>query len=163
MQSPDAVRTLLAELKASGWMVAVAEADTGGLLLAWLTAEPGSSTAVLGGIVPYADALKRSFLGVPAELLAQHGAVSAAAAEAMARGILDAAGADLGLASTGIAGPGGATPTKPIGLAFIAAATRRGTRVREHHWPGDRAANRQASATAMLHLALEVLRDAPGV
>src|SRR4051794_25183335 len=118
------VQDLIAALAARKLTLAVAEGDTGGLLLERLTAVPGSSAVVLGGVVAYADGLKREVLGVSAELLRQHGAVSAEAARAMAEGVRRVTDADIGLATTGIAGPGGATPTKPVGLAYVAAAWR---------------------------------------
>ncbi|HYY89187.1 MAG TPA: CinA family protein [Chloroflexota bacterium] len=137
--------------------LAIAEADTGGLVLSWLTAWPGSSAVVLGGVVPYADSLKRDLLGVDAELIAEHGAVSEAVAEAMAVGLRSATGADLALATTGIAGPGGARAGKPVGLAWVAVATAHGVTARQHRWRGDRAANRRASGRALLRLALEMV------
>ena len=137
--------------------VAVAEGDTGGLLLEQLTAVPGSSGAILGGVVAYADALKVSVLHVPEVLLREHGSVSAAAAEAMASGVRELAGADLGVATTGIAGPGGATATKPVGLAYVAVASARGVEVREFTWRGDRAANRAASVAAAADLLRELI------
>jgi len=139
--------------------LAVAEGDTGGLLLEWLTAVPGSSAVVLGGLVAYHDNLKRQLLGVEAETLQRHGAVSAAAVEAMASGVRRLVGADLGVATTGIAGPGGATPSKPVGLAFVAAVGAERVLVREHCWQGERANNRQSSAHAALQLALELLGE----
>jgi PncC family amidohydrolase len=139
--------------------LAVAEGDTGGLLLGALTAVPGSSQVVLGGVVAYHDDLKRRLLGVAPRVLEEHGSVSAEAAEAMARGIRELTGADLGLAATGIAGPSGATPTKPVGLAYVAAVSAQHALVREHRWSGDRHTNRQASADAALQLALELLEQ----
>jgi nicotinamide-nucleotide amidase len=138
--------------------VAVAEGDTGGLLLERLTSLPGSSAVVLGGVVAYADTLKCQLLQLTAELLRQHGAVSAEAARAMAAGVRQLAGADIGLATTGIAGPGGATAAKPVGLAYVAAATATDVLVREHHWHGDRHANRQSSAIAAVALLEELLQ-----
>ena len=148
---------LLEACRACGWRLAVAETDTGGLLLERLTAVPGSSAVVLGGVVPYADSLKRSLLGVSAELLASFGAVSAEAAAAMAKAVRERTGADLGVATTGIAGPGGATEAKAVGLAYVAAATAAGSRVREYRWSGDRTQNRESSARAALQLALQLL------
>jgi PncC family amidohydrolase len=149
------VDDLLELLKAQHVTLAVAEGDTGGLLLEQLTAVPGSSAVVLGGVVAYHDGLKRQLLGVPEELLRQYGAVSAEAAEAMARGVRIAAQADIGVATTGIAGPGGATPIKPVGLAYVAMVDAEGAIVREFHWSGDRQANRQASAAAACALLRE--------
>jgi len=158
VEIPD-VRDLLRVLAERGWTLAVAEGDTGGVLLAWLTAVPGSSAVVLGGVVAYHDDLKREVLGVSPALIEQHGAVSAEAAEAMARGIRRLAAADVGLATTGIAGPGGGTATKAVGLAYVAAAGPRGQlRMHGFQWQGDRAANRQSSAEAALRLALDLLR-----
>src|SRR5579859_4425012 len=119
----DLVRRVLELLAARHLTLAVAEGDTGGLLLEWLTAVPGSSAVVLGGVVAYYDDVKRTLLGVASATLEQHGAVSAAAAEKMASGVRRLVGADVGIATTGIAGPGGATPSKPVGLAFVAAAS----------------------------------------
>jgi PncC family amidohydrolase len=149
--------TVLESLAARKLRLAVAEGDTGGVLLARLTAEPGSSAVVLGGVVAYHDDLKRQVLDVDPRLLVQHGAVSAQVAEAMAHGVRRLTGADVGLATTGIAGPGGATPTKPLGLAFVAAVDGDRTLVREHRFAGDREANRRASAQAALDLALELV------
>lgn len=154
----DEARQLLAACASRGWTLAVAETDTGGLLLAALTAEPGSSRVVLGGVVPYHDGLKQSLLGIHAALLGSYGAVSAEVAAAMAHAIRERASADLGLATTGIAGPGGATDSKPVGLAYVAAATTAGSLVREHRWAGDRAANRHASVRAALVLGLELAK-----
>ena len=138
--------------------LAVAEGDTGGVLLAALTDVPGSSASIAGGVVAYHDDLKRDVLGVPAAMLAEYGAVSAQTVEAMAVGVRRVARADVGVATTGIAGPGGATPTKPVGLAFVAAASAERTVVRRHVWSGgDRRANRRASADAAAALLLELL------
>jgi PncC family amidohydrolase len=137
--------------------LAVAESDTGGLLLERLTAVPGSSAVVIGGVVAYADSLKTSLLGVPLEVLREHGAVSAEVAEAMAVGVRKLATADVGVATTGIAGPGGATETKPVGLAFVAVATAGRVEAREFRWHGDRAANRSASVAAAADLLHEII------
>jgi PncC family amidohydrolase len=156
-QAQQSVRSVIEALAQRSLTLAVAEGDTGGVLLERLTAVPGSSAVVLGGVVAYHDNLKRQVLGVAPALIAQHGAVSAEAAAAMADGVRRLTGADVGLATTGIAGPGGATPTKPVGLAYVAAVDAARALVREHRWHGDRAANRQSSAQAALHLALELL------
>jgi PncC family amidohydrolase len=151
------IRRLLDALEARRLTLAVAEGDTGGVLLEALTAVPGSSAVVLGGVVAYHDDLKRQVLGVDPAVLERHGAVSAEAAEAMAQGARRVGAADIGLATTGIAGPGGATPFKPVGLAYVAAVSAGRRLVREHRWSGDRDANRRASAQAALDLALELL------
>jgi PncC family amidohydrolase len=157
----QSVQSVLQALGARKLTLAVAEGDTGGVLLQALTAVPGSSRVVRGGVVAYHDDLKRDVLGVPVELLRRHGAVSAEVAEAMARGVRALAGADVGLAATGIAGPGGATELKPVGLAFVAAVSAGRSLVRAHQWQGEREANRQASAEAALQLALELLNMSP--
>jgi PncC family amidohydrolase len=156
----DDVKRVLDALAERHLTLAVAEGDTGGLLLEWLTAVPGSSAVVLGGVVAYHDDLKRQVLGVESETLERHGAVSAEAVEAMASGVRRLVGADLGIATTGIAGPGGATPSKPVGLAFVGAVSAERALVREHRWGGERASNRQSSAHAALRLTLELLRVA---
>lgn len=148
---------LLQALASRKLSLAVAESDTGGLLLEQLTAIPGSSAVVLGGVVAYADSLKLSVLGVPADVLRAHGSVSSEAAEAMAVRVRALADADVGVATTGIAGPGGATPTKPVGLAYVAVATAKRVVVREFHWGADRAANRAASAAAAADLVREII------
>ncbi len=155
----SSVERLLEALAARGWTLAVAEADTGGLLLEWLTAVPGSSRVLLGGVVAYHDSLKAGLLGVADAELRQHGAVSAAVARGMAEGVRRLTGADVGVATTGVAGPGGGTERKPVGLAWLAVAHAGGTVVREQRSNGDRAANRASAAEGLVRLALEeVLR-----
>jgi nicotinamide-nucleotide amidase len=135
--------------------VTTAESCTGGLIAAALTEIPGVSGIYLGGFVTYANEAKMRDLGVPQALLAKQGAVSAEVARAMAEGALKRTGAELGIAVTGIAGPGGATPDKPVGLVHIAAARRsRETLDERHVFPGDRQAVRFAAAEAALALAL---------
>ena len=157
----DHVEQVLTALAARRLTLAVAEGDTGGALLEGLTASPGSSAVVLGGVVAYHDDLKRSILSVPPDVLQRYGAVSAETAEAMALGIRHVTGADIGVATTGIAGPGGATPEKPVGLAFVAAASAEGSLVRQHQWQGDRHTNRRASADAAVQLILELINSTP--
>jgi PncC family amidohydrolase len=148
---------VLRALRARNLTLGVAEGDTGGLLLDQLTSVAGSSAVVRGGVVAYHDELKVGLLGVPTEVLRQHGAVSAEAAQAMAAGVRRLVRADVGLATTGIAGPDGATAGKPVGLAYVAAVGAAGSLVREHRWQGDRAQNRAASAAAALSLVRELL------
>ena len=138
-------------LRGQAATVALAESCTGGLLGGRLTELPGSSDYVLGGALVYADAAKREMLGVPAALLASEGAVSEPVARAMADGVRLRLGATYGLGVTGIAGPGGATPDKPVGLVFIGCAGPAGTVVRRHEFPGDRATVRAWSVTSALH------------
>jgi PncC family amidohydrolase len=149
---------LLDALRARQLTIAVAEGDTGGVVLGLLTAVPGSSAVVLGGVVAYHDDLKQTLLGVPTELFVAHGSVSQQVAEAMAHGILRATGARVGAAATGIAGPGGATASKPVGLTWLAVTDGQRTVSQQHHWQGDRAENRTASAQALFDFALEFVK-----
>jgi nicotinamide-nucleotide amidase len=132
--------------------VATAESCTGGLLGGRLTELPGSSDYVLGGAVVYADTAKRALLGVPAELLRDYGAVSEPVARAMADGARARLGATYALSVTGVAGPGGGSPDKPVGLVFIACAAPDETIVRRFEFPGDRDTVRAWSVVAALHL-----------
>jgi nicotinamide-nucleotide amidase len=150
-------------LRERDWTVATAESCTGGLLAGRLTDLPGSSAVVAGGIVSYANAVKESALGVPRAMLEAHGAVSAEVARAMAEGALERLGVDVALSTTGVAGPGGGTEEKPVGTVYVAVLTRDGGLVRRLRIPGDRAAVRDRTTTAALHLLRRVLageRDA---
>jgi nicotinamide-nucleotide amidase len=119
---------LLRRCEAAGLRIATAESCTGGLVAALLTEVPGSSAVVERGFVTYSNEAKTEMLGVPADLIAGHGAVSEAVARAMAEGALARSRADIAVAITGIAGPGGATTAKPVGLVHFAVALRaRGT------------------------------------
>lgn len=156
--SLDLARRLLAACANRGWQLATAESCTGGLIIGCLTEIPGSSRVVARGYVTYDNRAKAEMLGVPAALFEHVGAVSEEVARAMAEGALEKAGVDLAIAVTGIAGPGGATPTKPVGLVHLAAATRDGpTRHARELLAGDRAAVRLASVDAALTLALAVI------
>jgi nicotinamide-nucleotide amidase len=135
--------------------VALAESCTGGRVGDALTDVPGSSAYVAGGVIAYEDASKEALLGVPRSVLDAHGAVSAQAAVAMADGARARFAADLGVAVTGIAGPGGGTPGKPVGLTYVAVADAAGTTVRRFAWTGSREANKASSALAALDLLLE--------
>jgi PncC family amidohydrolase len=146
-------------LSARRLTLAVAEGDTGGLLLSELTSVPGSSAVVVGGVVAYDDRLKIDVLGVPRDVIAAHGAVSAEVAEAMARAVRRVASADIGVSTTGSAGPGGARPGKPVGLAYVAVAFGQGSETRRFEWQGDRAANRASSVAAAFELVREVLEN----
>ena len=131
-------------LASAGWRaiavtVAAAESLTGGNVSARITAISGSSAYFLGGIVAYSNAAKASLLGVSEETLATRGAVSAECAREMAEGARRAFGADVAVATTGIAGPGGATERKPVGLVYIALAGPDGVTTEEFHFPGGRA------------------------
>jgi nicotinamide-nucleotide amidase len=115
--------------RAQGLHIVTAESCTGGLVAAALTEIAGSSDVVEGGFVTYSNAAKQSLLGVPAAMLARHGAVSSHTAAAMAKGALKHSQADLAVAITGIAGPGGGSKRKPVGLVYFAAANRDGKRL----------------------------------
>jgi PncC family amidohydrolase len=139
---------------ARGLTLATAESCTGGLVAHLLTEVPGSSAVVRGGVVAYADPVKRAMLGVPAAVLASHGAVSAQVALAMADGVRGRLGVDIGVSVTGIAGPDGGSAAKPVGLVYVAVAGPEGSEVERHQWPGDRSANKRESARAALELVL---------
>ena len=150
---------LLALCRARGLRVATAESCTGGLIAACLTEVAGSSDIVDRGFVTYSNEAKRDLLGVPDELLMRVGAVSEEVARAMAAGALRHAAADLAVAVTGIAGPGGATPTKPVGLVHHACAGSGGAlRHRRVVYPGGRGAVRLAT----VETALDMLIDGAG-
>lgn len=143
----EVVARILTENRAT---IAVAESCTGGMLAERLTNVPGSSTYFLGGMVCYSNELKTALVGVPKELIEAKGAVSPEVALALAEGIRKRAGATLGVGVTGIAGPGGGTPEKPVGLVYIGLADERGPRAKEFRFPGDRERIRQyATQTAL--------------
>jgi nicotinamide-nucleotide amidase len=135
--------TLLAALQAKHLTIATAESCTGGLIAAALTAIPGSSASVLAGFVTYSNAAKTSMLGVPDAMIERFGAVSEEVARQMVEGALRASGADLVLACTGVAGPGGGSVLKPVGLVWMGAGRRGSAIITQHRiFPGDRAAIR---------------------
>jgi len=134
MQSAEA---LLAACRARGWSLTAAESCTGGLISGLLTEIPGSSDVVDRGFVTYSNQAKEDLLGVPAATLASVGAVSKETALAMAKGACRAADADVAVAVTGVAGPGGGSDTKPVGLVHIAAARRGADPIHEEHRFGD--------------------------
>ena len=138
-------------LRAHGWRIAVAESCTAGLVLGRLTDVPGSSAWVVGGVVAYANEVKVQQLGVPAALLQEHGAVSEPVAQAMASGVRERLGADVGLAITGIAGPDGGSPEKPIGTVVIALSGPREI-VKTLRFAGDRQMVRTQSVAAALDM-----------
>jgi nicotinamide-nucleotide amidase len=143
---------LVARLLA-GRTIAVAESCTGGLMAGRLTERAGSSDYVLGGVVVYSNAAKVAFAGVPAELIERHGAVSPEVAAALADGALGRFGAELGIGITGIAGPGGGTPEKPVGTVCVSVAHADGEREdRAVALPGDRAMVRERTTTVAMHL-----------
>jgi nicotinamide-nucleotide amidase len=140
-----------------GWTLATAESCTGGLLAAALTGIPGASDVVTGGIVAYANEVKIEQLDVPAELVEEHGAVSAEVAAAMARGVRERLGVDVGVAITGVAGPGSGTEGKPVGLVYYHVETPAESRGASFDFPGDRDSIRRRAAVASLHLVLRLL------
>jgi PncC family amidohydrolase len=160
--SPDDLVALAERLQGlclgAGLTVATAESCTGGLVASTLTEVAGSSGYVLGGVVAYADVVKREVLGVPGHQLEHHGAVSAQVVRSMAEGARRRFGADLAVAVTGVAGPGGGTDAKPVGLTYVAVSGRQGTEVGRHLWHGDRRANRLAS----VRVSIEALIEAAG-
>jgi len=135
--------------------VAVAESCTGGLVADAITDIPGSSGYFLGGVVSYADSAKTALLDVPTEVLEAHGAVSAQVGRAMAEGARERFSADLAAAVTGVAGPDGGTEAKPVGLTYVAVAAAQGVDIRRFVWNGDRSANKEASAAAVLEILVE--------
>jgi nicotinamide-nucleotide amidase len=153
----DLAARLLAALRGRGWTLATAESCTGGLLGDALTDIAGSSDVYLGGVVAYANSAKIALLGVPAEVLASVGAVSSMTAAAMATGARRQFGAQVALSTTGIAGPGGGSPEKPVGLVYLGLATPDGVWTERHLWPGDRRANKIHSAERALAWAIERL------
>lgn len=138
-----------------GLTVGTAESCTGGLVGHVITEVSGASAYFRGGIVAYADATKIGTLEVAASVIAAHGAVSAQVARAMAVGARGRLSVDLAVAVTGIAGPEGGTPAKPVGLTYVAVDGPAGTDVRRFVWAGDRAANKRDSARAALERLLE--------
>jgi nicotinamide-nucleotide amidase len=139
-------------LRDTGLTLAVAESCSGGLIAKRITDIPGSSAYFILGVVTYANSAKERVLGVPAELLAQYGAVSPEVAAAMATGVRTLAGSDIGLATTGIAGPTGGSVEKPVGTVFIALASANGCEVFRHCFTGNRESVREATAKAALRL-----------
>lgn len=137
-----------------GFKLAVAESCTGGLIADKITNIPGSSKYFERGIVAYSNEAKIQLLGVPEELIKNYGAVSREVAEAMAKGVREISGADIGISTTGIAGPTGATPTKPIGLVWIGYSDKNETFAKEFRFGDDRLENKQRAS----QMALEILR-----
>jgi nicotinamide-nucleotide amidase len=148
---------VLALCRARGLTLCTAESETGGLVAARLTSIPGASDVFVGSVVAYANEVKEKQLGVPRRVLASHGAVSPEAAEAMARGARERLGADVAVAVTGIAGPGGGTAEKPVGLVYLHAEGPDGGLGREFTVPGDRDSIRARSTVAALHLVRHLL------
>ena len=155
----ELLEALARRLKAENLTVAAAESLTGGRVAAALTALPGSSAYFLGAVVAYSNRLKMELLEVPEEVLTRWGAVSEPCARAMAEGARRRLGARLAVATTGIAGPEGGNPAKPVGLVWLAVAGPEGVRAIERRWPGDR----RAVTAAATREALRLLARAAGV
>ncbi len=164
-QNPEQVEAQIAaraedlgrRLRALGLTLATAESCTGGGIADAITDVAGSSDYFLGGVVAYANRVKEQLLGVGADLLASQGAVSEPVALQMAEGVRRLLGADLGVGITGIAGPGGGSADKPVGLVYIAVAGPEGQEVRRYLWSCDRVGNKRRSVRAALELLLERL------
>jgi nicotinamide-nucleotide amidase len=156
----DLAAVVLDRARLRGFRMGVAESCTGGMLGARVTAIPGSSDVFSGGVIAYDDDVKVKVLGVDPATIREHGAVSEATAREMAAGIRRLLGSDIGVAITGIAGPGGGTPEKPVGLVWIAAEV--GGRVRASHrvYPGNREEIRQRASQSALDLVRRMLGDA---
>jgi len=153
-QTPPLEARLVARLAERGWTLALAESCTGGLVAQRVTSVPGASAIFLGGVVAYHNDAKRDVLGVPAATLDAVGAVSTETALAMAQGVRRLLHASLAAAITGIAGPGGGTDAKPVGLVFVAVSGPRGDQVERCLFSGDRGTVRAQAAEAALRLLL---------
>ncbi|MCS6835979.1 MAG: CinA family protein [Anaerolineae bacterium] len=161
MIQPDLAlaRQLGAALSQRRQTVCAAESCTGGLFTSTLTDIDGSSAYVLGGVVSYSNAAKQIVLGVPEATLIAHGAVSPQTVEAMAQGALRLFLADWAVAISGIAGPGGSTPEKPVGLVYIACVGMGRVQVARHQWSYDRLGNKAASVNAALAMLYHAIHD----
>ena len=144
-------------LNDKGWTLALGESCTGGLIAHRITDVPGSSDYFLGGIMAYSNPVKERLLGVSSETLQAVGAVSEEAAREMAQGASQSIGSDVGISVTCIAGPGGGTDEKPVGLTYIGASTPDGEWVERHVFQGDRKSIKEAAANASLELLLKAL------
>ena len=159
MTVEEAIGALLAE---QGLSLVTAESCTGGLMAHRITNVPGSSAYYLGGFVAYAYEAKEELLGVKHETLLAHGAVSEETALEMARGVRQRLGADVGVSITGIAGPSGGMPGKPVGLTYVALAAPDAELCERHVWQGDRLANKEQSVEAAFRLLLTYLQKRSG-
>lgn len=142
-----------------GWRLATAESCTGGLVAHLVTLRAGSSRYFLGGVVSYTNEVKHTVLGVPLEVIAAAGVVSEAVAIRMADGVCSLLGSDVGIATTGIAGPTGATSALPVGSVWVAARTPQASLAELCHFAGDRQAVVEAAARAALDLAARLIGD----
>ena len=145
-------------LKEKGLTVATAESCTGGLVAHTLTNVSGSSEYFDRGVVSYSNRAKMELLGVPSQVLEKHGAVSEETAKAMAEGVRLRSGVDVGVSTTGIAGPTGGTKDKPVGLVYIGVSTRDETVVKKFLFKGDRLSNKESACEAALKMLFELLK-----
>jgi len=157
LMAHDIATQLVAALAAKKLKITTAESCTGGLIAATITDISGSSAVFDRGIVSYANSAKMELLGVSKATLNKYGAVSEQVAREMAEGARNAAGADIAISATGIAGPTGGTPEKPVGLVHIAISNANGTEAHRHIFPGDRDVIRKAATQKALELALSSL------
>jgi PncC family amidohydrolase len=153
--------TLLNVLAQRGWRLGTAESLTGGMVGAAITAVSGASVSYMGGVIGYTDREKTALLGVPTELLEQRGAVSAEVAEAMAQGCRERLNVQVGLATTGVAGPTSDDRGTPVGTVFVACATPRARTVERLLLDGDRRHIRVESTHAALRLAIRLIATTP--
>lgn len=153
---PDMVGQMLC---AKGYTISCAESCTGGLLTSTLTDVPGSSAYVMGSVVSYSNDVKSRILHVAEETLAAHGAVSPETARAMAEGVRNLMQTDVGVGITGIAGPGGGSPEKPVGLVYIAVSTLGKTSVEKNVFSGVRAEIKRAAVNKALAMVQEMIRE----
>lgn len=160
---PDLVETLSTQLLERGWMLATAESCTGGLIGAAITDRAGSSSVFDRGFITYSNDSKHELIGVSRETLTRFGAVSAETAQEMVQGAVNHSIADLAVAVTGIAGPGGGSVDKPVGLVFIAWGQRgHPHQIQRHIFSGDRAQIRQQTVETALHHLIDFLANAKG-
>lgn len=158
VNQPELVNALASALRTRQWRLATAESCTGGMIAAACTDLAGSSDWFERGFVTYSNEAKTALLGVPAGLIAAHGAVSEEVARAMAQGALGRAPVQIAVAVTGIAGPGGAVPGKPVGTVWLAWATAAGVQAERLQLAGDRAAVRAATVMAALQRLLQAAK-----
>lgn len=157
MIEEDLLKEVSDQLKKQRLTVATAESCTGGLIAHTLTNISGSSNYFDRGIVSYSNEAKMEVLGVPEDLLREYGAVSEQVAKAMAEGVKTKSNVDIGIATTGIAGPTGGTKEKPVGLVYIAISTSKGTIVKRFQFSGDRLQNKESTCNAALQMLLDYL------
>ncbi|MFO7678113.1 MAG: CinA family protein [Thermoplasmatota archaeon] len=159
MTDYELIQTISHYLTKHNLTIATAESCTGGLLSHYLTDIPGSSDYFEQGIVSYSNRSKEEMLAIPHSIIKNYGAVSQEVAQAMAQGIKKIAHVDIGLSTTGIAGPGGGTKTKPVGLVYIAIATPKTTMVHHYQFKGDRLENKKQTCREALKLLQKVLEN----